>query len=297
MRAYGRSIKPLAQEGIFFPGADMGTSHADLVFVREESGQETPLPKFWLQEKDGDSLDYHFTGYGVIASAQAGCEFLDMDISRATLAIEGFGKVGTGAARYADQLGLKVVAISTKRGAIYQEKGLDVGQLIEMRKQFGDDLVNRYKGAKVIEKEQLFFLPVDILVPGSRPWVIHEKNENKIKARLISSGANIPITDEAEEKLFERGITVIPNFISNSGGALSSHLGSLDVTIDQAFVAIKKILRENVLNVLELASKKKISPTLLASQIAKEKVREWRTQGPPLEKEYLTKIRNAAVRS
>jgi len=53
MRAYGKSIKPLAQEGIFSPGADMGTSHADLVFVREESGQETPLPKFWLQEKDG----------------------------------------------------------------------------------------------------------------------------------------------------------------------------------------------------------------------------------------------------
>jgi glutamate dehydrogenase (NAD(P)+) len=297
MRAYGRAIKPLAREGIYFPGADMGTSHTDLVCVREESGQQTPLPKFWLQEKDGESLDYHFTGYGVIMAAQAACEFLNMDISRATLAIEGFGKVGTGAARYAIQLGAKVVAISTNRGAIYQEKGLDVGQLIELRKKFGDDVVNRYKGGGVIKKEELFFLPVDILVPGSRPWVIHEKNVGQIKAKLISSGANIPMTDEAEEKLYERGITVIPNFISNSGGALSSHLGSLDVTIDQSFVCIKKILSENVLNVLQAASQQKVSPTRLATQIAKEKVRQWRTQGPPPEEEYLAKIRHAAVAS
>lgn len=295
MRAYGRAIKPLAREGVYFPGADMGTSHADLVCVREESGQQTPLPKFWLQEKEGESLDYHFTGYGVIVSAQAACDFLQMDISGTTVAIEGFGKVGTGAARYAAQLGARVVAVSTIRGAIYHEKGLDVSQLIGLRRKFGDDLVNMYRGARSLKKEELFFLPVDILVPGSRPWMIDETNVNRVKARLISSGANIPMTDEAEERLYERGITVIPNFISNSGGALSSHLGSLDVTVDQAFAGIKKILRANVLEVLRTASTQKISPTRLATRIAKEKIRQWRTQGPPPEEEYLAKIRNAAV--
>ena len=294
MRAYGKAIKPLAQPGIFFAGADMGTSHADLVWVREETGVSAPLPKFWLEEKDGESLDYHFTGYGVVVAAQAACDFLGMDVSRASIALEGFGKVASGVARYGAQLGAKVVAVSTIRGAIYNEKGLDVSKLIELRKKFGDDLVLKYEGAKAIEKEDLFFLPVDILVPGSRPWLIHEKNADKVKAKLISCGANIPITEEAEERLFQKKITIIPAFISNSGGALSSQLGALDVTVDQAFKGIKKIITENTLEVLKAASGEKVSPTRWATQKAMETVRRWKAGRPPTEEEYAKKLKTAA---
>jgi len=294
MRAYGKAIRPLAQTGIFFAGADMGTSHTDLVWVREETGVTTPLPKFWLEEKDGESLDYHFTGYGVVAAAHAASDFMGMDISRSTIAIEGFGKVGSGVARYGAQLGAKVVAVSTIRGAIYNEKGLDVKKLIELRKKFGDDLVLKYEGAKAIQKEDLFFLPVDILVPGSRPWVIHEKNVEKVKAKLISSGANIPITEEAEERLFQKKITILPAFISNSGGALSSQLGALNVTGDQAFKGIKKIISENVLEVLKAASKEKVSPTRWATQKAVETLRRWKAEGAPTEEEYAKKLKTAA---
>jgi len=293
MRAYGRAIKPLVQAGTFSPGADMGVSHADMVWVREETGQEAALPKFWLEEKDGESLDYHFTGYGVVVAAQAACDFMKMDISRATVAIEGFGKVASGVARYADQLGAKVVAISTIRGAIYNERGLDVNKLIELRKSFGDDLVLKYDGAKTINKEDLFYLPVDILVPGSRPWVINENNVDKVKAKLISSGANIPITKEAEERLFQRGITVIPDFISNSGGALSSHIGRLDVNSGEAFEAIKRIMRNSVLELMEVASREKISPTKLAKQRATDTFRKWKAEGAPPDEEYTKKLKEA----
>lgn len=294
MRAFGKAIKPLSQAGIFFAGADMGTHHTDLVWVREETGVTTPLPKFWLEEKDGESLDYHFTGYGVVVAAQAACEFLDMDISRATMAVEGFGKVASGVARYAAKLGAKVVAVSTIRGAVFNEQGLDVGKLIELRKSFGDDLVLKYDKAKAIKKEKLFHLPVDILVPGSRPWLIYEKNVDKIQAKLISSGANIPITEKAEERLHKRKVTVIPGFISNSGGALSSQFGALNVTVDEAFRGIKKIVWDNVIDVLQGSVQNKISPTRLAKQRAIETVRGWKSKGAPSEEEYAQKLKGAA---
>jgi len=294
MRAYGRGIKALAQAGTFFAGADMGTSHADMVWVREETGVAAPLPKFWGEEKDGESLDYHFTGYGVVMAARAAAEFLGMDLSRATIAIEGFGKVGSGVARYGTQLGAKVVAVSTLRGAIYREQGLDVNRLLDLRKKFGDDLVLKYEGARAIPKEELFFLPVDILVPGSRPWLIHEKNVDRVKAKLISSGANIPITEAAEERLFQKEITIIPAFLSNSGGAVSSHYGAINVTVEQAFRGIQKIIGENVLEVLREAVREKISPTRLATQKTMETVRRWKAGQPPTDEEYFRKLRTAA---
>lgn len=295
MRAFGKAIKPLVQAGIFFAGADMGTSHTDMVWVKEETGQKSPLPKFWLEEKDGESLDYHFTGYGVIMAAEAACEFMGLNFSRATVAIEGFGKVGTGAARYAARLGAKVVAVSTIRGAIYNEQGLDVSKLIELRKSLGDDLVLKYDKAKKVNKEDLYYLPVDILVPGSRPWVIHEKNLDKVQAKLISSGANIPITEEAEEKLYQRGVTVLPAYLSNSGGALSSQYGGINVDADKAFVGIRKILRDSVFDLLKGASKEKISPTKLAMHRALDTLRRWRKSGPPSEEDYARKLKEAAA--
>jgi len=294
MRAFGRAVRPLVLAGTFFAGADMGTTHADMVWVKEETGQHVSLPKFWLEEKDGESLDYHFTGFGVIASAQAAYKFMGLDMTGATAAIEGFGKVASGAARYSAQLGAKVVAISTLRGAIYNEKGLEVNRLIELRKRCGDDLVFDYDDARRIDKGELFSLPVDILVPGSRPWVINETNVDKVQAKLISSGANIPITEESEERLFQKGITVIPDFISNSGGALSSHLGALSVDLEQAFTAIKKILSDNVIEILEASSLEKISPTRIAKERAADTVLRWRAQGAPLEEEYSDKLLNAA---
>jgi len=294
MRAFGKAIKPLSQAGIFFAGADMGTHHTDLVWVREETGMTTPLPKFWLEEKDGESLDYHFTGYGVVVAAQAGCEFLGMDMSKTKVAIEGFGKVGSGVVRYAAELGAKVVAVSTIKGAIYNEKGLDVGRLIELRKKFDDDLVLKYDQAKAIKKERLFHLPIDILIPGSRPWLIHEKNVDKIQAKLISSGANIPITEKAGERLYKKKVTVIPGFISNSGGALSSQYGGLNASVEDAFRGIKKIIWDNTLDVLRAASQVKVSPIKLAKHRAIETISRWKTKGAPTEEEYAQKLRKAA---
>lgn len=286
MRAYGKAIRPLIQARMLAVGADMGTSHADLVWVREECGQAAPKVSLTLQEKDGELLEYHYTGYGVVVAARVACEFRGMNISRTTAAIEGFGKVGSGAARYLAQAGARVVAVSTICGAIYNDRGLDVNKLLELRRNFGDDLVLKYDNAKLIDKKDLFFLPVDILIPGGRPWVINEHNVDKVKAKVISNGANIPITYGAEEKLFQRGITVVPDFISNTGGTISSEAGRQGLNADQAFEAVEKLMSQNTREILEAASQEKINPGKLSRQRGVEWVQKARAGQAPSFEEY-----------
>ena len=273
-RAFGRAIKPFFKANIVRYGEDMGVNHTDIEIVGQEAGYPPP-PKtdFSRELKDGEPLENHFTGYGVVVSARVGCDYAGLDLSKVSVAIEGFGKVGGGAARYFVKSGAKLVALSTIRGAVYNEKGLDINRLFNLRKQYGDECVLKYEDAVSIKKEELFFLPVHILVPGGRPLVITEENVEKVKAKVISSGANIPITDGALEVLFRRGIHVIPDFIANSGGSTAGLSRRSGLTADQTFVAIDKVVGGNTREILEAASKEKINPTRLAKDRALKKVR------------------------
>jgi len=274
-RAFGRAMRPLFKGNVVRYGEDMGVAHPDVEIAGQEAGYPPP-PKtdFSRELKDGEPLENHFTGYGVVVAAKAACEFCGISMSGARVAVEGFGKVGGGAARYFDKGGAMVVALSTIMGAIYNEKGLDMTKLFELRKSFGDECILKYKDARAIAKEELFLLPVEILVPGGRPLVITEKNVDGIKARVISSGANIPITDGALETLFKKGVTVVPDFIANSGGSTAGLSRRSGLTADQTFIAIDKIIGGNSREILEAAAKAKANPTRLAIDRALDKVRK-----------------------
>lgn len=274
-RAFGKAIRPLFKAKMVRYGSDMGVHDADVAIIGEEAGYPPPLPTdFSKQLKDGEPLENHFTGYGVVAAAKEACKFSGINISGARVAIEGFGKVGGGAARYLAKEGAKVVALSTIKGAIYNEKGLDMAKLFELRKSFGDDCIFKYPHAKKIDKEELFFLPVEILVPGGRPLVIHEKNVNQVKAKVISSGANIPITDGALKILFKKGVLVVPDFIANSGGSTAGLSRRSGLTADQTFIAIDKVIGSNTREILESAGKEKVNPTKMAIDRCLDKVRK-----------------------
>jgi glutamate dehydrogenase/leucine dehydrogenase len=273
-RAFGRALKPLFRANIVRYGEDMGVGHTDIEIVGQEAGYPPPLKTDFSREiREGEPLENHFTGYGVVIAARVACDFCGVDLSKATVAIEGFGKVGGGAARYFHKSGAKIVALSTIHGAIYNAKGLDVRELFEIRKKFGDKCILKYENAEVIKKEDLFYLPVDILVPGGRPYVINEENAERVQAKVISSGANVPITDEGLEILFRRGIHVVPDFIANSGGSTAGLSRRSGLTADQTFIAIEKIVGGNTKEILQASSKEKVNPTLLAKQRALEKVR------------------------
>lgn len=271
MRAFGRAVKPLIVAGLAF-GADIGTEAEDLDYVFE--GAELPPQGTGLmaEKKDGEPIENHVTGYGVVVAAEAACEFAGIDINGASVAIEGFGKVGGGVARYITEAGAQVVAVSTIDGMILNEDGLDVDLLLEKRTKVGDKAVNEYEKAEHLDKEKIFSLPVDILIPGARPYVIHEKNVNEVKARVISSIANIPITDEAEETLFQKGVLIVPDFVSNAGGTVLGIVDFLGGTSRHAFDACKELIGSNTRTILADARKEGVDPRRLATRRVEDKV-------------------------
>ncbi len=139
-----------------------------------------------------------------------------------TVAIQGFGNVGSYAAITAHELGYKVVAVSDVFGGIYNPEGFNPEALIEHVKKTGS--VIKFPGAKEITNEELLTLDVDLLVPAAIEGTITEKNANDIKAKYIVEGANGPTTPKAEEILTEKGTIVIPDILANAGGVTASYL-------------------------------------------------------------------------
>lgn len=275
MKSFGRAIKPLLQTGLTV-GADIGTDAADLAVIYE--GAEVPWSSTGLvmEEKDGEPLENHATGYGVVVAARAACDFVGIDMAGASAAIEGFGKVGGGVARYLTELGAKVTAVSTINGTIYNEDGLDVEKLLADRKTMGDRAVDEYSDAKHFAREEIYTLPVDIMIPGARPYVIDKDNAADVKARVISSIANIPITDEAEEILFKNGVHVVPDFICNAGGITIAVIDILGGDADKVFTVLDDLLYSLSKDILADAKKEGVNPRALSMQRTTEKVLETR---------------------
>lgn len=275
MRSFGRAVKALIPAGLAF-GADIGTEAEDLDLVFEGAGLPAQGTGLMAAKKDGEPIENHVTGYGVVVAAETACEFAGIDIKGATVAIEGFGKVGGGVARYIAEAGAKVVAISTIDGMILNEDGLDVALLLEKRKKAGDKAILAYEKAEHLAREKIFSLPVDILVPGARPYVIDGKNVREVRARVLSSIANIPITGEAEEALFQKGVLVVPDFVSNSGGTLLGIVDFLGGTAEHAFAACKELIGSNTRALLADARKEGVHPRRLATRRVEEKIAQAR---------------------
>ncbi len=163
------------------------------------------------------------TGRGVAVVAAEACKYIGKDISKATVAVQGFGNVGSFSAKilYEDYKA-KVVAVSDISAAYYNANGIDINDLIAYRDQ-NNGLIKGYPKATEIKHEELLELDVDILVPAALENAITEKNAPNIKAKLIVEGANGPITPEADRILLSKGVIVIPDILANAGGVTVSY--------------------------------------------------------------------------
>jgi len=289
--AFGRAVKPLLESGIAL-GADIGTDADDVACLFESAGRPSGSTGLTAVEIDGEPLENLATGYGVFVSAMAACEVLETTIDECSVAIEGFGKVGGGVARYMAQAGAKITAISTLHGTLYNPDGLDVEKLLHMRKEWGDKVIEKYERGELMPAEKLFGLPVNILIPGARPYVIHKDNVDQIQASIISSSANIPITGDAEEILFQKKIYSVPDFISNAGGVVVSTIDVLGGKPDDVFSALDHLLKPLTVEILTDAFQEGINPRQLAISRAIKKVLEARkTQEPPDLEELLKNLK------
>jgi len=140
----------------------------------------------------------------------------------ATIAVQGIGNVGSFFAELAIDAGFKVVAVSDSKSGIYNPKGLDIKKVLEQKKAMGT--VKNYPGTVEVTNEKLLELPVDVLVPAALENQLHKNNAKRVKAKIIIEMANGPTTPEADIIFHKRGIWVIPDVLSNSGGVATSYL-------------------------------------------------------------------------
>jgi glutamate dehydrogenase/leucine dehydrogenase len=146
---------------------------------------------------------------------------LGLDIKNATVAVQGFGNVGSVSADLLSKIGAKIVAVTDWKGGVYNPNGLDVEQMLEYSKQ--KKTIDGFPGGEALENEQLFGLDVDVLVPAALENQITDENAGNIKAKIIAEGANGPTTPDAHRMLHERGVFVIPDILANAGGVTTSY--------------------------------------------------------------------------
>ena len=161
------------------------------------------------------------TGRGVMIVTREAAQHLGFDIKGATVAVQGFGNVGSVSADLLAGLGAKIVAVTDWKGGVYNPDGLDVARMLDFARQH--KTIDGFPGGESIENEQLFALEVDVLVPAALENQITMENAPAIKARIVAEGANGPTTPEAHRHLHERGVFVIPDILANAGGVTTSY--------------------------------------------------------------------------
>jgi len=162
------------------------------------------------------------TGRGVSVTVEEAARHLKMDLKKTTCAIQGFGNVGSYAHMFLEEAGVKVVAVSDSKGGALKKNGIWFNEVAAHKKKTGNVL--SLPGSEPITNEELLELDVDILVPAALEDVITDENAGKIRAKLVAEGANGPTAPEADDILFKKGVTLIPDILANSGGVSTSYL-------------------------------------------------------------------------
>lgn len=270
VRAYSLALKPLVPSQ-YVSAPDVNTAEEEMrVFAETNGSMKSCTGK--PADMGGIPHELGSTGFGVFHSTLVATEHYGKKIKNSTVAIEGFGNVSSFAAKFLSEAGAKVVAVSDSKGVIHNPSGLNIEQMLKVKKD--TDSVINYKPGKVLKNEEIFGLPVDILIPGALPDVINEKNFNKVKAKIIVEAANIPMKEDIEKKLEEKGILIVPDIVANAGGVISSYVEYIGGNTEQMFKMVEEKIKKNTKIVLDHSKKEKMFTREAALEIAQKRVKE-----------------------
>jgi glutamate dehydrogenase (NAD(P)+) len=199
----------------------------------------------------------------VVITCLEALKYLKKSIEGSSVAIQGCGNVGGIAAKYLDRLGAKVIAMSCSANGIYNDGGLDVTRILETKERY-KCFVCEKKGEVEISNEDLLELNCDILIPAAIENQITEKNAARIKAKVISEGANGPTTPEADEILNDKGVFLVPDILANAGGVTVSYfewvqnLQELIWSEEEVLERLTRIMQRSFKEVLDISLSKKV---------------------------------------
>jgi len=265
IRAFAAALR---REGDYIFGPDMGTDEVCMAWVKDEIGRAVGLPR----EVGGIPLDeIGATGFGLRHAIEAALPHCNFALAGARVVVQGFGAVGKHAARFLAEVGAVVVAASDSRGAIHDPSGLDVAALIALKNQ-GKSVGELGRG-RGLDREAVLDVECDIWIPAARPDVIREDNVERLRTKLVASGANIAVTYGAERRLHEKGIVSVPDFIANAGGVICAAMEYRGATQAAALQTIAEKVRANTEEVLRRAEREQCLPRDAAVALASDRVR------------------------
>jgi len=238
-RAYVRAVGHFIGEETDVPAPDVYTTPQIMAWMMDEysvirgynvpgviTGKPIPL--------GGSAGRGDATARGGMCCIREAADCLDLDMSEATVAIQGYGNAGQYAHKLVTELfGARVVAVSDSRGGVYARHGLDFDEVVDWKSQEGTVATYRCCAeARPVSNEEILELDVDILIPAALENQIGEWNAGEIKARIVAELANGPTTPAADEILFRKGVYVIPDFLCNAGGVTVSYFEQVQNAYD-----------------------------------------------------------------
>jgi len=280
IQSFAKKIKIFTPK-LYIAGPDVNTGEREMKWFVQATGifdSATGKPKHLCcvkiskkKKKCGIPHEIGSTGFGVAQATKVACDILGLDIKGAKVSIHGFGNVGSFTFKYLTQMGAKVIAIADKSGVVFSENGYEeklINEIIEKKKE-----VVSYRGeAQKLKLEDFWSIPVDILIPASVTDVINETNKDKIQAKIIVEGANIPMRENIEEELFKKGILIVPDFVANAGGVISSFAEYKGYSLKKMFSLVEKKIKNSTKMVLKESLRLNQNPRKIAINLAKEKI-------------------------
>lgn len=261
-RRFTTELGPFIGPDKDIPAPDVGTDSQTMAWMMDTFSLDRGFPSLGVVtgkpvEIGGSHGRDSSTGLGVVFITLKALQSQGIGIQEASIAIQGFGKVGMHAAIEASKLGAKIVAVSDVSGGIFNGDGLNISEVCRYIAE--NRVLKGYPDAKHITNEELLELPVDVLAPCAMENVITEMNANRIRAKIIVEGANGPVTPSATEVLVGKGSMIVPDILANGGGVVVSYFEWLqDIswffwTEDQVRDKLKQIMDRSFERVHEYA--------------------------------------------
>ena len=288
-RRYTVMILPLIGPEQDIPAPDVYTGPREMAWIMDTysmmKGYSVPGVVTGKPLNIGGSLGRNIaTGRGASFVLFEVLKHFNMSPSNITCAIQGFGNAGSVAAQFLHEVGVKIIAVSDSKGAVYNKEGLNPKKQLEHKQKTGS--VVGCEGCETISNDELLELECDVLMPAALENVITKENAENINTKIVIEVANGPTDTEADKILFERGVFLVPDILANAGGVTVSYfewVQSLTTwlwTEGEVFTRLEKIMRRGFKSALAVAKDKELDMRTATQVFAVERVADAiRTRG------------------
>lgn len=282
-RRFTSELGPFIGPNKDIPAPDVGTDPQTMAWMMDTYSQEQGFAQPGVVtgkpvEIGGSLGRAGATGLGVVYVAEKAFEKMGKSLKEATIAVQGFGNVGSHAALYAFERGAKIIAVSDVSGGIMNGDGLNIPEVIEYMN--AQKTLTGFPRAQPITNSELLLLKCDALFPCALEGQIDTHNAEKVQAKMIIEGANGPVTNEATKILHKRGVYVIPDIIANGGGVVVSYFEWVQDIMsffwdeDEINKRLKSIITKAFDNAFKMGEEKQIDMRQAAMAVAVDRLQK-----------------------